>query len=62
MMLLSFYFGTYQSAAAYLFRTHPHVVPNAWVCRLISGKLGPANGDILEALAKGREEASRAPM
>jgi predicted protein tyrosine phosphatase len=60
MALLSFYFGAYQPAAVHLFRTHPHVIPNSCICRLISEKLGPAYGDILEALAKGKEEASRA--
>jgi predicted protein tyrosine phosphatase len=60
MMLLSLYFGTYQSAATYLFRTHPHLVPNVWICRLIFEKLGTSYGaDIFEALAKGKEEAAR---
>ena len=61
LMLLTLYFSDYQRAAAHLFHTHPQVLPNAWVCRLISEKLGPAYGlDIFEALAKGREQASRA--
>ena len=61
MMLLSLYFGSYQLAAVHLFRSHPHVIPNSWVCRLIFEKLGPAYGtDILEALGKGKEEALRA--
>jgi predicted protein tyrosine phosphatase len=60
MTLLSLYFGTYQAAATYLFRTHPHLVPNVWICRLIFERLGPSYGtDIFEALAKGKEEASR---
>jgi predicted protein tyrosine phosphatase len=63
MALLSLYFGAYQPAAVHLFRTHPHLVPNVWVCRLISAKLGSSYGpDIFAALAKGKEEASRAPM
>jgi len=59
LLLLTLYFGAYQPAATHLFRTHPHVMPNSWICRLISEKLGPAYGDILEALGKGKEEASR---
>jgi predicted protein tyrosine phosphatase len=61
LMLFTLYFSDYQRAAAHLFRTHRHVVPNSWMCRLISERLGPAYGpDIFEALAKGKEEASRA--
>ena len=61
LMLLALYFSDYQRAAAHLFRTHPQVLPNAWVCQLISTKLGPAYGpDIFEALTRGKEEASRA--
>jgi predicted protein tyrosine phosphatase len=60
LMLLTLYFSDYQRAAAYLFRTAPQAVPNSWICRLISEKLGPAYGtDILRAIAKGKEEASR---
>jgi predicted protein tyrosine phosphatase len=62
LMPLSLYFGAYQPAAAQLFRTHPNVAPNSWICRLIFAKLGPDYGtDVLgmEALAKGKEEASR---
>ena len=59
LMLLSLYFGTYTEAARHLFRTHPHVVPNALVVRLIFQKLGPAYGaDIFEALAQGKKDAS----
>jgi predicted protein tyrosine phosphatase len=60
LMLLTLYFGAYQPGAAHLFRTHPYVVPNIWICRLISEKLGPTYGDILEALSKGKEQASQA--
>ena len=61
LMLLALYFSDYQRAAAHLFRTHPQVLPNPWVCQLISAKLGPAYGpDIFEALSRGKEEASRA--
>lgn len=59
LLPLTLYFGNYCAAALRLFRTHPHVIPNSWVCRLISEKLGLAYGDILEALGKGKEEASR---
>jgi predicted protein tyrosine phosphatase len=58
MLPLTLYFGYYRPAAVHLFRTHPHVIPNPWICRLISRKLGPAYGDILEALAKGKAQAS----
>jgi predicted protein tyrosine phosphatase len=60
LMLLALYFSDYQRAAAYLFRTHPNVNPNSLICRLISQRLGSAYGDILEGLAKGKDEASRA--
>jgi predicted protein tyrosine phosphatase len=61
MALLTIYFWAYQPAALHLFRCAPHVLPNAWICRLIFRKLGPTYGsDIFEALAKGKEEASRA--
>jgi predicted protein tyrosine phosphatase len=52
MMLLSMYFGAYQSAAIHLFRSAPQVIPNSWICRLISEKLGPSYGDISQALSK----------
>jgi len=58
LLPLTLYFENYHAAAVHLFRTHPHVVPNAWICRLISEKLGPTYGDIFEALAKGKQEAS----
>jgi len=61
LMLLTLYFSDYQRAAVYLFRTAPQAIPNSWICRLISEKLGPAYGtDILRAIAKGKEEATRA--
>ena len=61
LMLFTLYFSDYQRAAAHLFRTHRHVIPNSWMCRLISERLGPAYGpDIFEPLANGKEEASRA--
>jgi predicted protein tyrosine phosphatase len=60
LMFLTLYFSDYQRAAAHLFRTHPNVMPNSWICRLIFEKLGPAYGlDIFEALRKGKEEAAR---
>jgi predicted protein tyrosine phosphatase len=59
MLPLTLYFGYHRPAAVHLFRTHPHVIPNPWICRLISRKLGPAYGDILEALAKGKKQASQ---
>jgi len=55
LMLLSLYFGAYQPAATHLFRTHPNVAPNVWICRLIFEKFGPGYGpDVFEALAKGK--------
>src|SRR5262245_15087607 len=60
LLPLTLYFGNYRTAAVHLFRTHPHTIPNSLVCRLISLKLGLAYGDILEALANAKEEASRA--
>jgi predicted protein tyrosine phosphatase len=32
LMLLSLYFGAYRPATAHLFRTHPNVAPNSWIC------------------------------
>jgi predicted protein tyrosine phosphatase len=61
LLPLTLYFGNYLAAVVHLFRTHPNVIPNSWVCRLIFEKLGSAYGtDILEALSKGKEEAARA--
>ena len=60
LLLLSLYFGAYQAAAIHLIRTHPNVAPNSWICRLTFAKLGWGYGlDLFEALAKGKEEASR---
>jgi predicted protein tyrosine phosphatase len=60
LMLFTLYFSDYQRAAAHLFRTHRHVIPNPWMCRLIFERLGPAYGaDILGALTRGKEAASR---
>ena len=60
LMLLVLYFQNYLAAATHLFRSAPHVAPNALICRLISEKFGPTYGpDIFAALAKGKEEASR---
>jgi predicted protein tyrosine phosphatase len=57
LLLLALYFGNYPAAATHLFCTHPQVVPNVLVCRLIFQKLGSAYGpDIFEALAKAKEE------
>jgi predicted protein tyrosine phosphatase len=59
LLLLVLYFEDYLTAATHLFRVAPRVVPNAWICRLIFEKFGPAYGsDILEALAKGKEAGS----
>jgi predicted protein tyrosine phosphatase len=61
LLPLALYFGNYRAAAVHLFRTHPNVIPNSWVCRLIFAKLGATYGaDVFAALAKGKEEASRA--
>jgi predicted protein tyrosine phosphatase len=60
LLLLVLYFENYIAAATHLFRIAPHVAPNVWICRLIFEKFGPDYGlDVFEALAKGKEEASR---
>jgi len=58
LLLLTLYFGRYRKAAEHLFRTHPHVSPNALVSRLIFQKLGSAYGvDIFDELLRGRGDA-----
>ena len=63
LLLLVLYFENYTAAATHLFRIAPHVAPNVWICRLIFEKFGPDYGlDVFEALAKGKEEASRSEV
>jgi predicted protein tyrosine phosphatase len=60
LLPLTLYFGNYFAAALHLFRTHPHVIPNSWICRLIFEKLGPIYGpDISQALMLGKKEAEQ---
>ena len=55
LLLLSLYFGSYLAGAQHLYRSAPHVMPNALLTRLIFNRLGPAYGpDIFAALARGK--------